>query len=327
VPGTISVALLATLLRDPSAAKRRPLDVVGLGLLIAGVGSLQYLLSEGERYDWFSDPGIVLSAAVAVLGIGGLIAWELRFAKTPVVDIAILGDRSVLTGVGLALIIGAALLGTQYVLPQYVQNSLGFTATLSGLLVLVKALPIALMTLAIVPLLTRIDPRFMIAIGFAGTALSSVWLGVVTTSDSSFGTFVVSLMIAGASVAMMFIPISVTVLGAVSRERGGSASAWINLAIQLGGSISVALLSMLVDRRFAFHQSVLAGSVNPSAVHLSTVPTIDQLAALAGQVASQAYVLAYADTSYAVAIFAAIAIPLVFLIRKPRTGGEVEFGG
>jgi DHA2 family multidrug resistance protein len=328
VPGIVSALILAAFLRDPATPRRMPMDVVGLVLLVAGVGALQYVLSEGERYDWFNDPNILACAIVAALGIAGLIVWELRFAKAPLVDIAIFADRSLAAGVGLALILGAALLGTQYILPQYVQNALGFTATLSGLLVLVKALPIAIVTLAVAPLIMRLDARYFIAIGFALTAISCFWQGAVTTPDSSFGIFVGSLVLGGAGVAFLFVPISVAVLGAVPRERGGSASAWINVAVQLGGSISIALLSTLVDRRVAFHQSVLAGNVNVASAHLPAILSPGALAGLAGIVGAQSAVMAYADTSFAVALFAAIAIPVVFIMRKPRADGvEIEFGG
>jgi len=328
VPGIVSALILAALLRDPSKPRRTPLDGVGLVLLMAGVGALQYVLSEGERYDWFNDPNILACGLVAVAGIVGLIIWELRFAKHPVVDIAIFGDRSLAAGVGLALILGAALLGTQYVLPQYVQNSLGFTATLSGQLVLVKALPIAIVTLLIAPMITRLDARYFIALGFALTAMSCYWQGAVTTPDASFGIFIGSLVLGGAAVAFLFVPISVAVLGAVPRERGSSASAWINVAVQLGGSVSIALLSTLVDRRLAFHQSVIAGNLNIAAAHLPAIPPPSALDAIAGIVTGQSAVMAYADTSFAVALFAAIAVPLVFIMRKPRTGGdvEIEFG-
>jgi DHA2 family multidrug resistance protein len=326
-PGIASFLILTALLRDPEQASRKPLDIVGLALLIVGIGAFQYLLSEGERYDWFGDTTIVWCAVLAVIGIGGLIVWELRGARHPIVDIAIFRYRSLAAGVALALVIGAALLGTGYVLPQYVQVSLGFTATLSGLLVLVKALPIAALTLLLAPLTTKLDTRYFIALGFGLTGLACFWQGIDTTSLSDFGSFTGALILSGGALAFMYVPISVAVLGAVPHERGGSASAWVNLAIQLGGSISIAMLSTLVDRRTAFHLSALAGTVTSANAHLGPIPTLGQLAGIAGLVHGQATVMAYADTYYAVALISALAIPLVFVMRKPRTGGTVEFGG
>ena len=324
VPGLISFLILLAYLRDPEKATSRPLDIVGLLLLVSGVGAFQYLLSEGERYEWFSDTNLVVCAIIAVAGIVGLVVWESRGAKIPVVDIEIFKYRSLSTGVALALIVGAALFGTQYVLPQYVQNSLGFTATLSGLLVFVKALPIAAMTIVVVPFTTRVDTRYIIAFGFGLTAISSFWQGIVTTPLSGFGTFVGSLVLGGAAVACIFVPISVAVLGAVPQERGSSASSWINLAIQLGGSISIAVLGTIVDRRQAFHLAALAPLAGHSAI---SIPSASDIAQLAGTVSGQAIVLAYADTSYAVAALCILAMPLVFLMRKPRTDVTVEFGG
>ncbi|MBD5656788.1 MAG: DHA2 family efflux MFS transporter permease subunit [Candidatus Eremiobacteraeota bacterium] len=325
--GIASFLVLSSLLRDPEKASKKPLDIVGLLLLMVGVGAFQFLLSEGERYDWLSDPNIRLCAVLAVCGIVGLILWEMFGTRTPIVDIAIFRYRSMSAGLAIALIVGAALLGTQYVLPQYVQQSLGFTATLSGLLVLVKALPIAVLTMLVAPLVTKFDARIFMAIGFGLTALSCFWQGIATTGISEFGTFVVSLIVGGAGVALIYVPVSVAVLGAVPQERGGSATSWINLAVQLGGSISIALLSTIIDRRSAFHLTALAGSVSPSNAHLSAIPTVSQLSNLAQSVSREATVLAYADSSYVVALVAVVAIPVVFIMRKPRTGGTVEIGG
>ncbi len=326
-PGIASAAILSAVLRDPFPAREAPLDWVGLVLLVGGIGSLQYLLSEGQRYDWFSDSNNVLCAVAAATGIAGLILWSLYGTRRPLVDIAIFKYRTLATGFALALAIGAALLGTLYVLPQYVENSLGFTATLSGLLLLVKAAPIAACTVLIVPFVNRYDSRYFIAAGFLLTAFASVWQGFVTTPASTFWSFGGPLILSGIAVSMMFVPISVAVLGALPQEEGGSASAWINLGSQLGGSISIAVLSTMVESRTAFHQSVLAGHQTLAQLHLGGTSANWQLAGLEGLVGSQALIMGYADTSYAVAALCAVAAPLVFAMRRPRIGGPVEFGG
>jgi DHA2 family multidrug resistance protein len=323
LPGIVSTILIALFLRDAEKATRRPLDILGLVLLVSGVGALQYLLSEGERYEWLADSTNLLCALVACAALAGLVGWELRGTRHPIVDIAIFKYRSLAAGFGLSLVLGAAIFGTNYILPQFVQYSLGYTATLSGLLVLVKAAPIAVLTIVVAQFVTKVDARILMAIGFGVTAIASFWFGLLTTPVSGFWTLGAPLALSGAALAFIFVPISVSVLGAVPAARGGSASAWTNLGMQLGGSVSIALLGTLVDRRIAFHQSVLASAVQVPGAHGGSLATVG----IAQLVASQAAVLAYADTSYALAIFAAIAVPLVFIMRRPRSSGPIEFGG
>jgi hypothetical protein len=120
--------------------------------------------------------------------------------------------------------------------------------------------------------------------------------------------------------AMLFVPLTTAVLGGVPLQVGAKASAYVNLGTQLGGSIAIAALSTLVDRRTAFHLAVLAGNVVPG------VPAVSRLAAKAnpsqlfGIVNGQATILAYADVSLAIAVAAFIAIFLVVVMPKPKTG-------
>jgi DHA2 family multidrug resistance protein len=319
VPGVTSFVLLLIFLRDPTSPRQVRLDVPGLLLLVIGIGSLQYVLSEGERWDWFSDTNNCIAAAAAVICISGLIWWELR-AKAPLVDLRAFRYRAVWAGFILAMLIGGAIFGSTYTLPQFVQNSLSFTATLSGLLILMRAIPIGLSTPIIARYVGRVDARIFMAIGFFFMALGNYTQAMVTALSSDFGTFVIPLMLTGVGAALLFVPLTTAVLGGVPQQAGAKASAYVNLGTQLGGSIAIAALSTLVDRRVAFHLAVLAGSVVPGA------PAVSQLrgtsaAQLFGLVNEQATILAYADVSLAIAAAAFVAIFLVMLMPKPKKGG------
>jgi DHA2 family multidrug resistance protein len=320
VPGVASFLILLACLRDPTTPRQVPLDVPGLVLLVAGIGSFQYVLSEGERWDWFSDTNNCIAAVVAFIGIGGLIWWELR-AKQPLVDLRAFRYRAVWAGFILAMLIGGAIFGSTYTLPQFVQGSLSFTATLSGLLILMRAIPIGLATPFIARVVGRVDARIFMAFGFFFMALGNYTQATLTTINSDFQTFVLPLMLTGVGAALLFVPLTTAVLGGVPQQVGAKASAYVNLGTQLGGSITIAALSTLVDRRGAFHLAVLAGNLVPGSASVSRLPSTPNPGQLFGIVHEQATILAYADVSLAIAAATFIAIFLVMLMPKPKKGG------
>jgi DHA2 family multidrug resistance protein len=321
VPGTIAFVLLFLLLRDPDPKRKLPIDAAGLALLAVMLGTLQYVLTEGERHDWLADPAIALSTAVCVVGFAAFVWWELFGTKTPIVDLRILATRSVAAGTVLSAVIGVAGLGSAYTLPQLTQGPLGFSPSLSGLLFLVRAFPILLVTLPLVFLASKIDTRMLVAFGFLVVAISSDMLGYATTSSSSFGTFVVPLILSGIGIVTLYIPLSIAVLGATTPEQGPKASAFLNLGLQLGGSAGIAALTVFVDQREAFHSTILAGAA--TLANLNVRQFAGSPSQLAHLIDTQSTVLSYADATYLIGLLGVLCIPLVFLLRRPRGARRV----
>jgi MFS transporter, DHA2 family, multidrug resistance protein len=329
VPGIFSSVLLYLLLRDPTKPKSGAVDFVGLGLLAASLSSLQYILTEGERYGWFQDTTITTLFVVCVLSMGAFIVYELYGTHSPIVNVRIFKNRSVAAGTFLALVLGMALIGSTYTLPQLTQSVLGFTPSQSGDLFLLRALPIASFTLLMARLAGRIDTRILLGSGFILIAAGSALQASVTTSQSGFWTFTVALALVGAGAAFLFVPLSVAVLGSTTRREGPAAGAMINLATQLGGSLAVAALDVILDQRMSFHSELLGAAASDANVAVQQFfargGTLVQLAHL---VDTQSAVLAYADTSYVIAAVAALCVPLVLLMRKPKApSGPIEVGG
>jgi DHA2 family multidrug resistance protein len=251
--------------------------------------------------------------------------WKINFtsdltAAAPLVDLRAFKYRAVWGGFVLALLIGGAIFGSTYTLPQFVQNSLGFTATLSGLLILMRAIPIAFATPLIARFVGKVDARIFMAFGFFFMALGNYTQANVTTLRSDFHTFVIPLMLTGVGAAMLFVPLTTAVLGGVPQHVGAKAGAYVNLGTQLGGSIAIAALSTLVDRRTAFHLSALASSITPGAPAVQNLPGDPRAQQLFGIVNEQATILAYADVSLAIAAATFVAIFLVTLMPRPKKG-------
>jgi DHA2 family multidrug resistance protein len=157
----------------------------------------------------------------------------------------------------------------------------------------------------------------LVAFGFLVLALSSALLGSATTSDSSFGTFVVPLVLSGIGIVTLYIPLSIAVLRATTPAQGAKASAFLSLGLQLGGSAGVALLTVFVDRREAFHSTILAGTATLS--NLNVRGFLGTTAQLANLITTQSTVLSYADATYFIGILSVLCIPLVLLLRRPKT--------
>jgi DHA2 family multidrug resistance protein len=327
VPGIFAAVVVLTMMRNPSDPKRVPVDAIGLGLLAMGLGSLQYILDEGQRNDWFADPVIRLFGVSTVVGIVAFVCWSLWGTKRPIVDLRAFKYRAIAAGSALGFAIGSVLFGATVILPQYVQGVLGFTATLSGELIFVRAAFIALLTPFIARLAGsgRIDTRILLVTGFSLIGASQIWLGYITTSQNDFGTLLGPAIMAGIGLAMLFVPINIAVLSAIPPEVVPKAAAFQSLSLQLGGSFSTAALITLLARRSAFHQSVLAQSATPDNGALQilvqqTHSASSALGAVYGQILTQATVMAYADAQWALGALTFVLVPLVFVMPRRRKG-------
>src|SRR5579862_8184070 len=139
--GIITLFMVYRLVEDPPWAKRAAgtrlhFDYVGLSLLALGVGCLQVMLDKGQEDDWFGSHFIRLFALLAFVGIAGTIIWELWIARDPVVNLRLLGRRSFLFSNVLMFTVGFVLNSTTVLIPQFVQQLLGYNATQAGMILM-----------------------------------------------------------------------------------------------------------------------------------------------------------------------------------------------
>ncbi len=325
--GIVAATLTFIFLRNPEDPEVLPVDGVGLLLLAAGLGCMQYVLDQGQEKDWFGDSTIVYLSVVGVASIAGFLIWELLVAKSPIVDLRIFNYRTVAAGCVLGVALGITLLGTLVTLPQYAQGPLGFTSTLSGELLTMRAAPILLFAPLAARLATggKVDPRIQIAIGFIMIGISNLLIAGVTTPVSDFGTFAVGLIVGGLGLSQVFVPLSIVVFGSVPPREVPKASAMFNLCRQLGGSLATALLITLLDRSSAAHQTALAAGITADRAPVVSyedsnggADTPQAIASLTAVVANQAQVLGYADTSRDAAYVTFLLVPAILLLKRPK---------
>lgn len=314
VPGIAAFVLLAMFLRGNEFKVSR-VDIPGIVLLTVAIGSLQYVLDQGQHDDWFSNAGICIATLTAVLGFAAFVWHELR-TSTPIVDLRVLVQIPVLAGSFIAIGIGTILYGVLLILPQYVVGILGFTSTLAGIMIGIRALPIALLTTTVGKIANRQGTNLpvMICFGLLLAAGSSIWLSRLVTTQTSFAAFAAPLVVMGLGTAFVFSPTLVATLRAIKPVDIPKAAAFITLFAQLGGSIAIAALVAIIERRADFHQAVLAGSATLDRPGVALFLQQHSAAQLAAIVQTQSTALAFADGFFLTGVVGLFAAPLPFLM-------------
>jgi len=210
--------------------------------------------------------------------------------------------------------------GPTVILPQYVQGVLGFTATLSGLLLLMRALPVIFLTPVVARLTSQVDVRLLLVLGFAISSTSFALVGLRMTPVSDFDTFAGVLVLSGIGQAMLLVSLLVGVLGSVPAPDAPKASSFISLSVQLGGSIASTMLVTVLDRRTSFHSDIYrhtATLANPLLRHDPHAAAA--LAQLARILQRQATNTGFADAIFTLVPLAAAATLLALLLKRPST--------
>lgn len=281
------------------------IDWVGLGLLTAGLASLQYVLERGEREDWFDSSTIVILTTVAVAAIALFIYKALR-DKHPIVDLRVFKFRSFSIGSILGTIMGFGLFGTALILPLFFQEILGFTAFDTGMALLPGALSSAVSMAIVGRILGKIDGRWAIVAGMVLFAWSTWLLGGLNTQAGYWDVYWPRL-IQGFALGFLFVPLSTISLGDVPIAELAGATGVYTLLRQLGGSFGIAILTTMLAHESAIAWNVLASGV--TSTHGQSLGTLTQM------VAQQSTMIAYDYLFRFCAIVFIVATPLVFLIR------------
>jgi len=341
----VPVALLSLLLTqlniaDPPYLPRGvgKIDALGLGLLAVGIGCLQLVLDKGQREDWFATAWIARVALLSVACLIALVLWESR-TKQPVVDLSIFRVRNYAPATVLIFALGVTLYGSLVLLPLFLQNLLGYSATLSGL----AMSPGGIGTLFFMPLVGflvgRRDVRPMIIFGLVMLSIS-MFMASHYTLDISFWEAVYPRIVMGVGLAFLFVPLATVMAAFMPREKIGAATGIFNLMRNIGGSVGIALMTTLLEQRTQFHQARLVEHINPfdpsyqQAYQGATnymlsrgFPLTDAqhraLGLLYSGVQRQAALLSFLDCFWLLGVAVLVSIALVFIMRRPpRTAGR-----
>lgn len=326
----------------PQPANVARVDWWGIALLTIALGSLQTFLEEGESENWFESQFVVTLLIAAMIGLA-LFIWRELSTRHPAVDLRVLRYRSLAAGSLFSMVVGVGLYGTLFVLPIYAQQTvLHFTAMQTGLMLLPGALTSAIAMLTLGRITAKVDARLLIAIGSLLTALVMFNLATININTGKDNLFW-PLVFRGAAIVLMFLPLTLATLSPLPKADIPAGTGFYNLTRQLGGSIGIAILATVLDRREAFHRAVLSDGVSlyngqtqsrmqamTSAMQSqgtdATTAHQQALALLSQTVDLQAILLAFEDMFRIVGWVFICCLPLVLLLgkgnTKPAPGGH-----
>jgi DHA2 family multidrug resistance protein len=341
--GIIATLLTLSFVRSPKYGEKsaaKDVDWLGIALLAAAVGSLQFVLERGQDEDWFESAYITAGAVVAVFGFFFFIWRELSF-RNPVVELRVLRNGNLRVGTILSFILGFGLYGSTFIIPLYTQSTLGWTATQSGMLMIPAALTTAFMMPIIGQLLQRgVPQQYLVSIGMLLFFIYSFWGYKILTPDTGKDAFFWMLIVRGIGMGMLFIPITTLSLSTLKGQQIGQGAAFTGMMRQLGGSFGVASITTFLARKNMSHRSDLVSKldINDPNVQqriaamqhgfMAKGVTANKALATGYQsldymVSKQAAVLSYMDAFLYLGLMFLICIPFVLMV-KGNKGNKVK---
>jgi DHA2 family multidrug resistance protein len=317
--------------------KASTIDGTGILLLALCVGSLQWMLERGERFDWFD------SRFVTVLGITALVSfvlliWRELTIDEPVIDLRVLTNRQLAAGVTMGAFLGFALYGSVFVLPVFLQGLHGMTANQTGMIILPGALASAFTMAFVGRNSARLDARFTVPIG-AGLFFLSMWMLSRLTFDSGAHDLFWPLVARGVGLGLIFVPLTGATMAELKPNQLAQGTGMFNLTRQLGGSLGIAISATLLSRFTAQSRALLAEHVvigDPTT--LARLNGITQVLISKGmnaitakqqalmiidrQLQGQASVLAFSKLYLLSGIALLASLPLLLLFRSGKSRGH-----
>ncbi len=321
----------------PDYALRRSFDLPGLLLMAVFLGAMEYVLEEGDRWDWFADQTIAW-AAVASTVAGVLFFWRMLVRHDPLVELRAFTNANFAFGSLFSFVLGLGLYGSVYLLPLFLARVRGYDSLQIGETMFVTGVAMFLSAPIAGQLMRVMDLRVMLAIGLAMFGGGLWWMANLTI-DSAFWELCWPQAMRGASMMLIMLPVNQLALGRLPPAAVKNASGLYNLMRNLGGAVGLALINTLATSRLAVHSQHLAEQVTWSrsaATHALGYMTNMMTAAKSGDahlaalkqvalmVQQQALTLTYNDVLMLMAASFFVALPLTLLLAKPAEGAAVE---
>ncbi len=291
------------------------------------VGALQVMLDKGKDLDWFNSGAIVTLACVTVVGFAVFLIWELT-EEHPIVDLSLFRSRNFSVSTVAMLFAYGLFFGNVVLLPLWLQQYMGYTATLAGWVLA----PVGFLAIVLSPIVgrfvDRVDPRILVTVSFAIFSLV-LFMRADFNTDATIGTLMLPTVIQGAGMAAFFIPLVSISLSGLRPDRIPAASGLFNFARITAGSFGTSITTTVWDRRATLHHAQLIEHLTPNDpvtaqalgnLHAGGLGPDQSYALLNRMVDAQAFMLSADDIFYVSGLLFLALIALVWLARPVRGG-------
>jgi MFS transporter, DHA2 family, multidrug resistance protein len=336
--GILSVLLCQAFLDEPPQllAERKQrwsegirLDYVGFILAAVGLACLEVTMSKGEQKDWFGSGMIRTVATISGTSLVAMVIWE-WWHRDPVVDVQLFRGRTFFASFVVMFAGGMVIYSSTTILPMLLQGVHGYTALTAGLALTPGGVASAF-GMVLVGIATRfVQLRYLVAIGLLSQMIPLYYMSGFTP-DLTFWHAAFGRVLQSVGMGCLFIPIITLSYEGLAANKTNGASALMNVARNVGGSVGISLSNTWLAWRWQYHHSVLAEHISPlnpvaeqamAGMQASLEPMGSQateptaIIALNGMVNQQSVVLAYNDVFLLTALLCVAVLFLVPLLPK-----------
>ncbi|MFM6932118.1 MAG: DHA2 family efflux MFS transporter permease subunit [Novosphingobium sp.] len=301
-------------------------DRTGLFLMVLWIAALQILLDLGREHDWFNDRSMVILGLTALIGFAVFIAWIVG-EEQPIVDIRVFRHRGFTVAVAALSLAFGAFFSTMVIVPQWLQGSLGYTATYAGYATAFTGMAAVVMAPVVAKLSTRVDPRILVCFGI-------LWLGMTAllrshwNTQADFWTLATPQLIMGFGMPFFFVPLMTLALAAVEPEETASAAGVMNFLRTMAGAIGTSISATIWSDNAVVARNELTGRLNTGEAQdaLSAQGwSIDQTRAVVGQLVDQQSLALATNHVFQIAalVFAGAAM-IIWLAPRPQREVDVS---
>lgn len=317
-------AILWTLLPSRPVV-RRGFDLFGFAMLAIAISAFQLMCDRGQSEDWFQSWEVWLEGLVA-LSAAWMFVIHLVTGKRTMFERDLLTNRNLMTGIGFMLVVGVLMMATMALLPPMLQNLYGYPVLDTGLLLVPRGVGIILSMAVAGRLIGKgVDPRWMVGVGLLIAAFSLYEMTGWTLMMGS-AHFVVTGLIQGAGLGLIFIPLNITAFATLKPHQRTEASSLMNLSRNIGASVGISIVVAMLARNIQTSHMELGGQVraggltgaDPIVGSVLGMNSDMALGVLDGLVNQQAAMIAYLDDFKLMMILTLCALPLVFVLKRPR---------
>jgi MFS transporter, DHA2 family, multidrug resistance protein len=344
IPGIAITLLVPAMVKidEPDPSLLRGADYPGIVLMAIGLGTLEYTLEEGTRWNWFSDSTITTTAWIAGIALTLFVIRSLNY-RNPVVDLRALGNRNFALGCLLSFVTGVGIFTTIYLTPLFLGYVRGFSAWQTGTAIFSTGVASLIGTPVYIILARKFDTRWLMMFGMACFALA-MWSFSFITHEWSAAELLVPQILRGFPQVFAVAPSVNLGLGSLPPERLKYASGLFNMMRNLGGAVGIAVSAAIINDQTNLHFQHIASHLTPANLPMERLlqgmsdrygvlpggsvighqAALEQLWNLAYREAST---LAFADAFRAIMLAFIAATLLVPLLRKVAAPMPVRSGG
>ncbi|MES2086106.1 MAG: DHA2 family efflux MFS transporter permease subunit [Pseudomonadota bacterium] len=324
--GILSLAGVWLFISSDRPGAVKPFDFLGFGMLTLFIGSFQLMLDRGPGEDWFLSREVWAEAILAAIGLW-VFAIHTMTADHPFLDRNLLRDRNFVVASIFGFFVGILLYSAMALLPPLMQVLLGYPVLTAGIVSMPRGIGSFLGMLVVGRLIGRMDTRLLL---LSGLVLSAIAFWQMSHFDLSMasGPLVVSGILQGFGIGMIFVPLSTLAFATMSPALRAEGTAVNTLVRNLGSSVGISIMqALVVANTQGMHESLAANIVTSDPVIRDGLPAIFDPQSLAGlmalnaEITRQATMVAYIDSFKLMLIITLVCMPMLLLLRKPGQPG------